>query len=343
MKKISMFLAISFVVLSFSVFAQLKVNSLGNVQVDYTSGDQLLTFGSNAGTGYPEWGKWSIEDFGGGLNFYKAWPYSDYGNYKLFIKDNGNIGINTDTPSYRLDVNGDIATYGTLRISSDERFKTDIKPISNSIDNLLKLEGVTYKMKTSKKIEYDLSSIKDPERRKAAESEMALYDPNATNDRYGFIAQKVKEVYPELVDQDKEGYMNVDYIGLIPVLVEAIKEQQLQIKNLSAQIEDCCKSNNLKSASITTGTTENKAKLDQNIPNPFSKETRIGCFIPDNATTSILYIYNMNGTQLQQYNINGKGEQTVTINGSSFQPGMYLYALVIDSKEIDMKRMILTK
>lgn len=337
-----MFLAMSFVVLSFGVFAQLKVNSLGNVQVDYTSGGQLLTFGPNAGPGYQEWGKWAIEDFGTGLNFFKAWPYSDYGNYKLFIKDNGNVGIGTNNPGFRLDVNGDILSMG-VKVSSDERLKTDIKPIGNSIDKLVKLEGVTYKMNKTKKIEYDLSSIKDPERRKAAEAEMALYDPNAKNDRYGFIAQKVKEVYPELVDQDKEGYLNVDYIGLIPVLVEAIKEQQAQIKTLSAQIEDCCKNNSLKSASIATGTTENKAKLDQNIPNPFSKETRIGCFIPDDATTSILYIYNMNGVQLQQYNLNGKGEQTVTINGNSFVPGMYLYALVIDSKEIDTKRMILTK
>jgi len=290
-----------------------------------------------------EWGKWAIEDCGTGFNFFKAWPYSDYGNYKFFIKDNGFVGINTGTPSYRLDVNGDIATFGTLRLSSDERFKKDIKPITNSMDKLLKLEGVTYKMNKTKKIEYDLSSITDPDRRKAAESEMALYDPNATNDRYGFIAQKVKEVYPELVDQDKAGYLNVDYIGLIPILVEAIKSQQLQIKNLSVQIDDCCKSNNLKSALMGAGINGNKAQLGQNIPNPFSAETRIGCFIPEDATTSILYIYNMNGAQLQQYNINGKGEQTVTINGSSFQPGMYLYALVIDSKEIETKRMILTK
>ena len=47
--------------------------------------------------------------------------------------------------------------------------------------------------------------------------------------------------------------------------------------------------------------------------------------------------------QLQQYNITGKGKQTVTINGNSFEPGMYLYALVIDGKEVDTKRMILTK
>ena len=43
------------------------------------------------------------------------------------------------------------------------------------------------------------------------------------------------------------------------------------------------------------------------------------------------------------FNVNGKGKQTVTINGNSLEPGMYLYALVIDGKEVDTKRMILTK
>ena len=51
----------------------------------------------------------------------------------------------------------------------------------------------------------------------------------------------------------------------------------------------------------------------------------------------------MQGTQLQQYNLTAKGKQEITINGNSFVPGMYLYSLVIDGKEIDTKRMILTK
>ena len=57
----------------------------------------------------------------------------------------------------------------------------------------------------------------------------------------------------------------------------------------------------------------------------------------------MVYIYTMNSTQLQQYFVTGKGKQWVTISGSSFVPGMYLYSLVIDGKEVDTKRMILTK
>jgi hypothetical protein len=47
--------------------------------------------------------------------------------------------------------------------------------------------------------------------------------------------------------------------------------------------------------------------------------------------------------QLQQNEIIGKGKQTVTISRYSFEPGMYLYTLVIDGKEVDTKRMMLTE
>ncbi len=50
--------------------------------------------------------------------------------------------------------------------------------------------------------------------------------------RLGFLAQDVKALFPELVEEDKDGYLYVDYVGLIPVLVESVKEQQEQIDNL---------------------------------------------------------------------------------------------------------------
>jgi hypothetical protein len=51
----------------------------------------------------------------------------------------------------------------------------------------------------------------------------------------------------------------------------------------------------------------------------------------------------MNGAQLQQYNVTGTGQQTVIISGNTLEPGMYLYALIVDGREVDTKRMILTK
>ena len=52
------------------------------------------------------------------------------------------------------------------------------------------------------------------------------------------MAQEVQKVYPELVYADKNGILSVDYISMIPVLVESIKEQQIVIIELKAAIEE---------------------------------------------------------------------------------------------------------
>ncbi len=218
--------------------------------------------------------------------------------------------------------NGDIWGDGTHITGSDSILKYDIKNVVSASEILRKLQGVTYKKKSDEK--------------------------NIAVTHIGLIAQDVKKVIPEIVYQKEKGGLGIAYEELIPLLIEAIKEQQIQIERLTAQINDCCTNNNsLKSASVATEATtdlaNNKASLDQNIPNPFSRETQIGCYIPEGSGPSVLYIYNMNGNQLQQYIIKGKGKQSVTINSNSLEPGMYLYALVIEGKEVDTKRMILTK
>lgn len=227
-----------------------------------------------------------------------------------------------DSRNFMVFGNGDIWGNGAHITGSDSTLKYDIKNVESATDLLKNLQGVTYK----KKIDRNDKEVK----------------------HIGLIAQEVEKVLPDIVYTDEHGVKGIAYEEIIPLLIEAIKEQQAQNEALRIQMEDCCKKNeDLKSASIVTPKSDNlaekTAQLDQNIPNPFSNETRIGCFIPEATGTAILYIYNMNGTQLQQYFVTGKGKQSVTISGSSFEPGMYLYALVIDGKEVDTKRMILTQ
>ena len=205
--------------------------------------------------------------------------------------------------------------------------------MDNALKNITKLRGVRYDIK--------------PDYFKTSDAKIKAKLESESKNEIGFLAQELKEVFPEVVFLDSTSNLySVNYTRLVPVLVEAMKEQQAQIDELKNMIENCCQ-NNLKSASLSieplTEVIQGKAQLDQNIPNPFSSETKIGCFIPDESNSSTLYIYNMQGTQLQQYPLAGKGKQEVTINGNSFSPGMYLYSLVIDGKEIDTKRMILTK
>ena len=133
---------------------------------------------------------------------------------------NGNLGIGTITPGYPLQVVGAIYASGVVYCSgsalcSDTRYKKEVTPLHNSLDNVLKLEGVNYFWKT-----------KD------------FPDKHFTDDKQiGFIAQEIEKVYPELVMTDKDGYKSVDYARLTPILVEAIKEQQKLIDLQKKDIE----------------------------------------------------------------------------------------------------------
>lgn len=235
MKKFVVIFVLGFITLSFGAKAQIKVRSDNWVQLSF---DNYGPVAIGVSSGTPNNGQWAIEHGDGGLNFWRPWPTSNSGNYFLFLKDdNGYVGVGK-IPSYKLDVNGDIATYGTLRISSDKRLKTDIKPMEGCLGKLAKLNGVSY-----------LKSIPDPDK-DASESSLAELDKikretvkaqmkntEAAKESMGFIAQDLQAVFPELVKQDKNGYLSVDYISIIPVLVEAMKEQQAQIEELKKLIK----------------------------------------------------------------------------------------------------------
>ena len=56
--------------------------------------------------------------------------------------------------------------------------------------------------------------------------------------RVGVLAQQVEKVLPEVVSKDNNGYLNVDYGGIVPLLIEAINEQRSIINDLEARITD---------------------------------------------------------------------------------------------------------
>lgn len=242
----------------------------------------------------------------------------------------GKVGIGRE-PLYALDVNGAIRAQTTL-YPSDVRFKTNIQNLENPINKIKQMQGVSYIFSSNDTIskKYNVQS--------------------SFNKNFGFIAQDFQKIYPELVYEDSLGYLSIDYISVIPVLLEAMKKQQDIIDDLVARIEtmeeNCC-NDSLKSASLNTGTDTrlagNEAILYQNTPNPFREQTEIKCYLPEGVVSSTLYIFNMQGLQLEDYRINGTGDQLIRINGNRFTPGMYLYSLVANGREIDTKRMILTK
>ena len=78
------------------------------------------------------------------------------------------------------------------------------------------------------------------------------------------------------------------------------------------------------------------------MPNPFKEQTTINYYLSEKVNSASLVIFDMNGRQIKRYAIAGKGEGKVEINGGELYPGMYIYTLIANGKEVDTKRMILT-
>jgi len=108
-----------------------------------------------------------------------------------------------------INAGGDIVAYS----SSDIRLKNNIKPIENALQKISKISGNTYDWKAENKIEHG-------------------YEGNDV----GVIAQEIEEVLPQLVQTRENGYKAVKYDKLVALLIEGIKEQQIQINELKAQI-----------------------------------------------------------------------------------------------------------
>lgn len=157
----------------------------------------------------------------------------------------------------------------------------------------------------------------------------------------------METVFPELVKTDKNGLLSVNYIGLIPVLIESIKEQQKQIGNLTNQLKSIS-SQSSKAPSFAPIKQPNSldetlpASLYQNNPNPFSQFTEIKYYLPETVNKALLCIYDLQGKQLKQITIAERGEGSQTINGAEFSAGIYLYGLIADGQQVDVRRMVLT-
>lgn len=180
---------------------------------------------------------------------------------QIYVNSTGMVGVNNSNPSYQFDVSGNLkvnSTYqltysggklnclsqysylgeagkiwGTLHVNdayvhlnfigpSDRSLKTDIIDINSIGNDVLKLKPVKYKMLPRFEGEAKADSVQ-MERSKEY--------------HIGFIAQDLQEVFPELVVQDENGMLGIKYIEIIPLVVKAFQEQQVQIEELKKRIE----------------------------------------------------------------------------------------------------------
>jgi hypothetical protein len=215
------------------------------------------------------------------------------------------------TDNFWVQANGNAWSHGSV-LTSDVRLKKNIFTIDNALLKVLQLRGVTYNW---------IDEKSDPEK------------------GLGLIAQEVEKVIPEVIRTSHDGTKGIEYANLVGLLVEAIKEQQAQIDELKKSQE----TSNVTNINTNYSEKSTKSLLFQNTPNPFNEKTEIKYFIPINAGEASIFIYNMNGVQLKEYKITNRENGSIVIEGAQLEAGIYLYSLIVDKKEIETKRMILTK
>ena len=121
---------------------------------------------------------------------------------RMTIKSTGRVGINESDPSEMLYVAGNIYATGNVTAYSDIRVKENVKEISNALEAVDKIRGVSYTRKDTKE------------------------------DTLGVSAQEVESMFPELVVEDNHGMKSVNYNGLVGVLFSAVKELSTKLKEI---------------------------------------------------------------------------------------------------------------
>ena len=135
-----------------------------------------------------------------------------------------------------------VATNGTLNadvlvLPGDARAKTAVQSLdaTATLAGIAQLQPVSYRMQ---QVEIPVDSTNAD----GAKVSYTVERYDETTDvfqrkRYGLVAQDVQKVYPELVHENGDGLLAIDYVGLVPLLLQAVQAQQQQIEGLQNEIE----------------------------------------------------------------------------------------------------------
>ncbi|MFU8842810.1 MAG: T9SS type A sorting domain-containing protein [Bacteroidales bacterium] len=223
-----------------------------------------------------------------------------------------------------------VHSYNYWEDAAEEEHKGGFEPLSNVLFKLNKINGIKYHLPDS-----------------LFTGLPGYMQQQYSKERFGFVTEELETTFPQLVvKDDSTGKKYVNYTRMIPILVEAIKQQQKEIEYLYSVIKGTPK-NNAGIDDLNTIQKSEKVKGDQcllfqNEPNPFDQHTSIKYHLAGGISSAVIYIFDLQGKLMKAYSINQPGQGAIVVNAGEFKPGMYIYTMIADGKEIDTKRMILT-
>ena len=140
----------------------------------------------------------------------------------------------------------------------------------------------------------------------------------------------------------------VNYIGLIPILFTAIKQQKAMLDSLAIVVSNCCNNpqplinngeNPVVKSSIALSNNETII-LNQNAPNPFKDKTEITYSIPESVQEAVIPFYDHSGKVIQKFELSHRGAGSLTVYGEDLTSGVYTYSLILDGENHQTKSMI---
>ena len=164
--------------------------------------------------------------------------------------------------------------------------------------------------------------------------------------QYGLDANQLKAVYPELVYEDANGNISINYVEMVPLLVQSINELKKELAELVGTRRGASASREQKAEA--TGIEETVSdidivRMDQNKPNPFSESTVITLNIPKDTKTATIFIYDLSGKQVKSIPVNERGKTDITVYASDLAAGIYIYSLVVDGQVKVTRRMMVSE
>lgn len=246
-------------------------------------------------------------------------------------------------------------------VTSDERSKVDIEniPEGQALSKLSLLRPISYKLKGEVVASFPAPSSgygkasaslsdKDTEAIARHREREAKHEART---QYGFVAQELRQIFPDLVDYDEEtGLYSVQYTALIPLLVEGLQELKAENQRLQQSLYQIKTTpGTLRETKGQVMDTADPTELQYpvlygNKPNPFADQTSIEYYLPPQAKEAYVGIFDMQGKMLKTLPCNERGQRAaVLLEADRMADGMYLYSLIVDDAEIDTKKMILKR
>lgn len=255
-----------------------------------------------------------------------------------------NIGVYGEATgpgnTWAIFANGAVGSTNGYFVVSDLILKHDPTAITNSAAIINSLQPKSYTFKTG---EYPNLNMPSGVHYGLLSQNVSTVLPNAV--KKGHI-QQIKDSIGNIV-YDSLSFDMVNYIELIPVLIDYVQHQQSQIDSLVSQINQCCNTKKLIETSENNSThisinLEDKFNciLLQNVPNPFGDHTQIRVLRSDTSTKAEILISTVNGIELQRISLGNTIENVLDIETSTLTSGVYLYSLIINGEIIDSKKMI---